>query len=116
MQEPKLFALLPEYACTPDGMAIAPDGSLILACPNYADPTKPGCLLSIDENKNIKKWVDVTVSEETGHAFPMGIAFGPDGDIYICDNQGWSGAPELQFKGRIVRLRIKDDKIVKTAR
>jgi sugar lactone lactonase YvrE len=44
----------------------------------------------------------------------MGIAFGPDWDIYICDNQGWSGAPELQFKGRILRLKIVDDKIVKT--
>lgn len=114
MQKPKLFALLPEYVCTPDGMAIDREGNLILACPNYADPNKPGCILKIDENKNIKKWIDVPISEETGHAFPMGIAFGPDWDLYICDNQGWSGAPELQFKGRILRLRIKDDKVVKT--
>jgi hypothetical protein len=56
----------------------------------------------------------VPVSEETGHAFPMGIAFGPDGDLYICDNQGWSGKPELVFKGRILRLRIRDDRVVKT--
>ena len=54
------------------------------------------------------------VLEETGLAHPMGIAFGPDGDIYICDNQAWSGAPELQFKGRMLRLRIRDDKVVKT--
>lgn len=115
MQQPKLFAILPEeYACTPDGMAIDPNGDLILACPNFADRTKPGCLLKIDKDKNIKKWVDVPVSEETGLASPMGIAFGPDGDIYICDNQGWSGEPELQFKGRMLRLRIRDDKVVKT--
>ena len=103
MQDPKLFALLPEYACTPDGMAIYKDGDLVLACPNFADTSKPGCLLKIDENKNIKKWSDVPILAETGLACPMGIAFGPDWDIYICDNQGWSGAPELQFKGRIVR-------------
>jgi sugar lactone lactonase YvrE len=114
MQTPKLFTLLPGHVSTPDGMAIDVDGNLILACPNYADPSMPGCLLKIDGNRKIEKWVDVPVSPETGHAFPMGIAFGPDGDLYICDNQGWSGAPELVFKGRILRLRIRDGKVVRT--
>lgn len=114
MQKPELFALLPDYVCTPDGMAIYSDGDLILACPNYADTTMPGCLLKIADSKNIKKWTDVPPLKETGLACPMGIAFGPDWDIYICDNQGWSGAPELQFKGRILRLRIKDGKLEKT--
>jgi sugar lactone lactonase YvrE len=114
MQQPRLFAVLPDYVSTPDGMAIDSDGNLILACPNYADPSLPGCILRIDEKKNIRKWFDVPVSEETGHAFPMGIAFGPDGDLYVCDNQGWSGKPELVFKGRILRLRIRDNRVVKT--
>ncbi|HHU48215.1 MAG: SMP-30/gluconolactonase/LRE family protein [Caldicoprobacterales bacterium] len=115
MQTPRLFALLPEeYAATPDGMAVAPNGDLVLSCPNFADPSKPGCLLRFDGEKNVRKWADVPVLEETGLAHPMGIAFGPDGDIYICDNQAWSGAPELQFKGRMLRLRIRDDKVVKT--
>ncbi|MEO8409968.1 MAG: hypothetical protein ABI478_05305, partial [Propionivibrio sp.] len=106
MQTPTLFALLPDYVSTPDGMTIAKDGDLILACPNFANPQQPGCLLRINEQKEISKWVDVPVLEETGRACPMGIAFGPDWDIYICDNQGWSDAPELRFKGRILRLRI----------
>lgn len=114
MQTPKLFALLPDYVCTPDGMSIDREGNLILACPNYADTTMPGCILKIDKNKNITKWVDVPAREDTGLACPMGIEFGPDGDLYICDNQGWSGAEELQFKGRILRLKIENDKIVKT--
>ncbi|MDF2614399.1 MAG: phage head-tail adapter protein [Clostridia bacterium] len=115
MQEPKLFALLPDYVSTPDGMAIAEDGDLILSCPNYANPKQPGCLLKINEKKEIKKWVDVPVLDETGLACPMGIAFGPDWDIYICDNQGWSDAPELRFKGRLLRLRIKDHEVIKEA-
>ena len=114
MQQPRLFTTLPDYVSTPDGMAIDLEGNLVLACPNYADPSMPGCILKIDAQKKIRKWVDVPVSEETGHAFPMGIAFGPDGDLYICDNQGWSGAPELVFKGRILRLRIRDDRVVTT--
>lgn len=44
----------------------------------------------------------------------MGIAFGPDGDIFICDNQGWSGEADLMFKGRMLRLRIKDNKVIKS--
>ncbi len=114
MQTSKLFALLPEYVCTPDGMSIDKEGNLILACPNYADPRMPGCILKIDNNKNITKWVDVPAREDTGLACPMGIEFGPDGDLYICDNQGWSGAEQLQFKGRILRLKIENGKIVKT--
>jgi DNA-binding beta-propeller fold protein YncE len=115
MQQSRLFTLLPEdYAVTPDGMAIDKEGNLILACPNFADTNKPGCIVKINENKQISKWVDVPVLTETGRACPMGIAFGPDDDLYICDNQGWSGAPELLFKGRVLRLRIQDGAVVKT--
>lgn len=113
MTTSKLFALLPDFVSTPDGMTIDSEGNLILACPNYADQTLPGCIVKIDKNKNITKWVDVPVHEETGLASPMGIAFGPDGDLYVCDNQGWPGRPELIRKGRILRLRICDGKVEK---
>ncbi len=114
MVKSKLFATLPNYVSTPDGMAIDSEGNLILACPNYADDSMNGVILKIDKNKSISKWIDVPVSDETGKAFPMGIAFGPDGDLYVCDNQGWSGKPELIRKGRILRLKIKDGEVVKT--
>lgn len=113
MIKPELFALLPDYITTPDGMAIDSDGNLVLACPNYAGGA-PGCVVKFDKEKNIKKWFDVPVLDETGIAAPMGIAFGPDGDLYICDNQGWSGKEELMFKGRILRVRMNGDKIEKT--
>lgn len=113
MIKPELFALLPDYITTPDGMAIDFDGNLVLACPNYAGGA-PGCVVKFDKEKNIRKWFDVPVLEETGIAAPMGIAFGPDGDLYICDNQGWSGKDNLMFKGRILRIRMNGDKIEKT--
>jgi sugar lactone lactonase YvrE len=116
---PRLFAKLPDDVSTPDGMAIDPEGNLVLACPNYANPAQPGCILRIDSRRRITKWVDVPVDPQTGHAFPMGIAFGPDGDLYICDNQGWSNdsvpqCPGYPFKGRILRLRIRDSRVVKS--
>lgn len=113
MIKPELFALLPDYITTPDGMAIDFEGNLVLACPNYAGGA-PGCVVKFDKEKNIRKWFDVPVLEETGIAAPMGIAFGPDGDLYICDNQGWSGKENLMFKGRILRVRMNGDKIEKT--
>ena len=41
----------------------------------------------------------------------MGIDFGPDGDVYICDNQGWKGDPKGLTKGRLLRLRIRNDRV-----
>lgn len=114
MIKPELFALLDDYATTPDGMAVSPQGELVLACPNYADQSKPGCLVLFDTSRHARHWVDVPVHPETALASPMGIAFAPDGDLFICDNQGWPGRPELQFKGRILRLRIEGDRLVKT--
>ncbi|GFZ91784.1 phage head-tail adapter protein [Paenibacillus marchantiophytorum] len=113
MKEPRLFTLLPEaYVTTPDGMAVASDGTLVLSCPNFADHSRPGCLVKIDSQRQVRKWVEVPVHADTGIACPMGIAFGPDGDVYICDNQGWSGSEAGSFKGRILRLRIVDDRVV----
>ena len=109
-----LFAKLPDVVATPDGMAIDFEGNLILACPNYADQSKAGCILKIRDETHIEKWFDVPVHEQTGVASPMGIAFGPDGDLYICDNQGWTGKPEHIRKGRILRVRINGNTVVKT--
>lgn len=114
MQQPKLFTLLTEYVSTPDGMDIDEQGNLILACPNFANTNMPGCIVKIDKDKNIKKWVNVPIHSRTDCARPMGIAIGPDGDLYVCDNQGWSGAAELMFQGRILRLRIRDNHVVRT--
>lgn len=114
MKKSTLFSVLPEYVATPDGMTIDKDGNLILACPNYADQSLPGCILRITPDKKIEKWFDVPVHEKTGLASPMGIAFGPDGDLYICDNQGWPGRPELIRQGRILRVRMDGNRIVKT--
>lgn len=114
MQESRLFTLLPEeYVCTPDGMEIDKDGNLIVSCPNYADDNMSGCVIRIDKEKNISKWFDVPVHPETGIARNMGIAFDDEWNMYICDNQGWSGKEELQWKGRMLKVMFHEDGSVK---
>lgn len=114
MQTPTLLTLLPEdYICTPDGMEIDADGNLILACPNFANMSMPSCIAKIDTHGNVSKWFDVPLHEKTNEARAMGLAFGPDQDLYIVDNQGWSGDERLVFNGRILRVRLKGNDIEK---
>ena len=113
MQKSELFTLLPEkLACTPDGMAIHESGELVLSCPNFADLSMPSCVLRIDRERNIRKWFDVPKNPYTGEARAMGIEFGPDGDLYMVDNPGWTGRPELIYTGRILRLRLNEEGVV----
>lgn len=113
MQTPKLFTLLPDYICTPDGMEIDQEGNLVLSCPNFADLSMPSCIVKIDRERNVRKWFDLPLNEKTGEARAMGIAFGPDGDLYIVDNQGWTGIEKYKFQGRILRVRMNGDEIEK---
>lgn len=109
MKQSKLFTALPPYVCTPDGMAIDRHGDLILSCPNYAQDDLSGCVVRIRRDGSICKWFDVPVHPETGLARNMGIAFDDAWNVYLCDNQGWSGRKELQNKGRILRLTVTDE-------
>ncbi len=114
---PRLLVTLPDDCPTPDGMAIDAQGNLVVACPNFAEPARPGCLIRIDPQLRVAKWVDVPVLPESGHACPMGIAFGPDGDLYVCDNQDWAAGngPQGEInRGRLLRLRIRDGHVERT--
>jgi sugar lactone lactonase YvrE len=102
---------LPAICATPDGMAIAPDGSLLLTCPNFADQTKKACILKIDKNFIVSLFFEFPAYKPTGVVCPMGIDVDKNGDIYICDNQGWKGTPEGQFRGRILKLRVVDNQV-----
>ncbi len=115
MQTSRLFTLLPEeYVCTPDGMAVDLENNLVVACPNFADMRMKSCVLKIDKERNIKKWFDVPVNEYTGEARAMGIEFGPEGDLYLVDNPGWTGRSDLVYTGRILRLKVDESGVVKT--
>ena len=109
LQKSKLLVALPEeYVATPDGMVIDAEGNLVVACPNFGDLSLPGCVIKIDKDNNVTKWFDVPVNQVTGEARPMGIDFDADYNLYIVDNQGWTGAPETQNQGRVLKVTFKD--------
>lgn len=112
-QQSKLLVTLPSYVPTPDGMAIDPaTGDLIVACPNYSDISQPAVLIRVNNKMEVSKWVEVPIIPETGVAAPMGIVIDDDGTIYICDNQGWRGTKEGQNMGRIIKFKVKNNKVV----
>jgi sugar lactone lactonase YvrE len=103
--KPRLLVKLPEICPTPDGMALDPQGNIILTCPNYADQSHPAVLMRIDPKNQVRLFAKMPIHPKTGVACPMGIAFGPKGNLYIADNQGWVEPNNL---GRVVCLKIKD--------
>lgn len=95
---------MPEECTNPDGMAIAPDGSLAIAAPNN-DRRRPGAVFRLDApGRRPVKWFEVPVTADTGFASPMGICFGPEGELYVCDNQPDS-------KGRLLRITLRGEAI-----
>ena len=95
---------MPPTCTQPDGMAIDPSGRLVIAAPNN-NHKQPGAIFRLSEpGQTPVKWFDVPAYAESGFAAPMGICFGPDGELYICDNQKAGSA-------RLLRLTFKDDKV-----
>lgn len=97
---------MPPSCTNPDGMCVDSKGRLVIAAPNNSR-ILPGAVFRLDKPNGVPvKWFDVPPCPETGYASPMGICFGPKGELYVCDNQKDS-------KGRLLRITFKNDKIDK---
>ncbi|WP_229130253.1 SMP-30/gluconolactonase/LRE family protein [Ancylomarina sp. 16SWW S1-10-2] len=103
----KLFVELPDYCPTPDAFALAPDGSLTLSCPNYAEKTKPGVLVRITKNGVVSKLAHVEGVKLGTFSNPMGIDYAPDGSLFVCASQGANN-------GRILRMVFNEGKLMST--
>jgi len=106
------FAVFPSSCVTPDGMTIDSHDRLVIAAANLADPKVAGALFRLDSPGQAPyKWCDVPVEPSTGRASPMGVTFGPEGELYVVDNQPWTGEALTRNKGRLLCLRFKDDRL-----
>ncbi|MCL2117205.1 MAG: SMP-30/gluconolactonase/LRE family protein [Planctomycetaceae bacterium] len=99
---PSKAVILPEGMSHPDGMTVHPaTGDIILAVPTIGDKGA-AWLLRIDADDKVSKYFELPVHPETGRVTPLGISFGPDGNLYIADSQCLGGNPN--HKSRILRV------------
>jgi DNA-binding beta-propeller fold protein YncE len=107
--QPTLFADLGETCQTPDGMAIDKKGNLFLAITNAISFEKYGSrILTFDENNKPVIWFDkLPLHPVTKKVHPMGIEFGPDGNLYLMDNQFFTRNENFS---RLIRVIVKDGK------
>ena len=114
--KPAILVTLPADLHQPDGMTVNPKTKTIfLSCPNfnYDGPEKnPGALarVKIDGDKpTVEKlfvYKDKVAHADTGKVGPMGLFFGPDGHLYVCDNQYFF---DKANKSRMLRVRMDGD-------
>lgn len=107
--KPTLFADLGETCQTPDGMALDKNGNLFLAITNPISFEKYGSkILTFDKNDKPIIWFDkLPLHPVTNKVHPMGMEFGPDGNLYIMDNQFFTRNENLS---RLIRIIVKDGK------
>lgn len=105
----ELFASLPDTCPTPDAFAIAPDGNLTLSCPNYAGSAgkQQGALLGLTPDGTPFDIGTLSEFTQDGKTRPMGMAYAPDGALFIADNRGGND-------GRVLRVTFDAGKIAAT--
>jgi len=104
---PKLFLSLPDSCNTPDGMTLDSDTNVMyLACPNFNENILfPGIIVKINPDNTWAKFSDLPAHPETNRVGPMGLDIGPDGHLYVADNQYFYN---VNRKSRLLRVKVKD--------
>ena len=72
---------------TPGGMARDAGGDILVSMPNLCDPSKGASIVRIAPGGDVSEWSRLPPHPKTGFACPLGLAPGPDGNIYWTDNQ-----------------------------
>ncbi|MCC3158954.1 SMP-30/gluconolactonase/LRE family protein [Hymenobacter sp. 15J16-1T3B] len=104
---PQLLFTLDDAHNTPDGLALAPNGHLILSVPNLADNTQPAVLMEIVGDSLRPYLTNLPVEPTTKKAAPMDLAFGPDGNLYYAENQYENSK---DYKSRLMRVTVTNGK------
>jgi len=111
--KPTLFADLGETCQTPDGMALDKNGNLFLSITNPISFEKYGSkIITFDKNDRPVTWFDqLPLHPVTKRVHPMGMEFGPDGNLYLMDNQFFAGKKDFS---RLIRIIVKNGKPLKS--
>ena len=106
---PQLAFSLPDACNTPDGMTLCDKTNIMyLSCPNFCENILyPAKIMQITPDNKIEKFCDLPMHADTNRCGPMGLDIGPDGHLYVADNQYFYDAKR---KSRLLRVKIKDGK------
>ncbi len=114
--KPKLLCKLEEKLYNPDGLTVdEKTGKIYLNVPNFSkvkdgkkeNSAQGGYLCELGLDGSCKILLEFPVLAKTGQTGPMGLDFGPDGNIYVCDNQYFF---DKNAQSRILRVIMKDGK------
>lgn len=116
---PRVLVDLPLECNTPDGCTLDARGGIILSVPNFnndalvaagvLEEPAPARMMRISREGKLEPWYRFKPGDlhpRTGKVGPMDCAFGPDGHLYLADNQG------AGFNSRLLRIRVVDGKAV----
>ena len=102
---PALFKQFGDVLNTPDGLALDAAGNVYLSAVNGVDGTYPGHIWRMDRATG--KWSVFTPCKphpKTHAAYPMGLAFDTDGNLYYADAQYFA---DPDYQSRIMRVVIR---------
>jgi len=105
------FDLGDKYA-SPDGMTIGPDGSIYLsmngAGADFAFAHKAR-IMRITVDNELEEFFELPPHPDSKVASPLGLVFGPDGNLYVSDNQAFAGGENAS---RLLQIVIREGKPV----
>lgn len=111
---------LADNLVNPDGMTVSEDGEIIyLNVPNLSDDPDniggpkayPPKLVIIDKQNKVTELMDYPPYDVTGECGPMGLDIGPDGHLYVCDNQFFldkNKESDKEHQSRILRVLLDE--------
>ena len=109
--KPQLFSDLTGQCAIPDELALDGKGHILVSMPNCLEYEKFTAKIAMLDSAGKKTdwFVDLPAHPKTGKVHPMGMEFGPDGNLYIADNQYFN---DKDHQSRILRVIVKDGKPV----